>query len=219
MVEIVPSILSANFAHLANEISKIEPFVNWLHIDIMDGHFVPNLTIGPVVLRAIRSVSQLELDVHLMIQHPIRYIDTFIDAGADNVTIHLEAEENDNIVKIIDKVHSRGKNVGLSIKSDTPASSLYPFLKKIDLILCMTVEPGFGGQKFLHETIGKIREISDMIKYQKNSIILQVDGGITKKTAPLVVEAGATVLVAGSAIFGHENPALAISEMLDTINV
>ncbi|MHA2246046.1 MAG: ribulose-phosphate 3-epimerase [Candidatus Hodarchaeales archaeon] len=212
-----PSILSADFVNIAQEISEIEPYVRWLHIDIMDGIFVPNITIGPNVIKSIRKISKLKFDIHLMIQNPTQKIDTFIDSGADNITIHVEAEKKDNIIKIIDKIHSRGKKAGLSIKPKTPVSSLFPYIKIIDTILCMTVEPGFGGQIILTETINKIRDISRILLDSKSSIVLQVDGGINKKTAPLVVEAGATFLVVGSAIFKQKNHVNAINEILEAI--
>lgn len=219
MIEIVPSILSADFAHLVREISKVEPYVSWLHIDVMDGHFVPNITIGPDVIRSIRSVTNLEFDVHLMIQNPSRFIGTFIDAGADRLTIHLEAENEENILKIIRKIHARGKKAGLSIKPETPVSELIPYFDIIDLILCMTVEPGFGGQKILPKTIDKILNLSQAIAGSQRPIFLQVDGGINKTTAPLVVEAGATVLVVGSAIFGQKDPGLAIDEIKQALGM
>jgi ribulose-phosphate 3-epimerase len=183
----------------------------------MDGIFVPNITIGPNVIKSIRKISKLKFDIHLMIQNPTQKIDTFIDSGADNITIHVEAEKKDNIIKIIDKIHSRGKKAGLSIKPKTPVSSLFPYIKIIDTILCMTVEPGFGGQIILTETINKIRDISRILLDSKSSIVLQVDGGINKKTAPLVVEAGATFLVVGSAIFKQKNHVNAINEILEAI--
>lgn len=217
MIEIVPSILAANFTHLADEIRKVEEYVNYLHIDVMDGNFVPNLTIGPPVIKSIRKITNLGLDVHLMVSNPENIVNAVIDAGADNITLHYESADKDMLNKMIEIIHSAGKTVGISLNPKTPAKVLENILPQIDRVLCMTVEPGLGGQLFQDSMLDKIRTLSGMIKTINPNVSLQVDGGINKDTAPLVVEAGANLLVAGSAIFGNPNPALAIQEIKDSI--
>lgn len=217
MFEIVPSILAADFSNLALEITKIENQVNNLHIDVMDGHFVPNLTIGPLVIKSIRSITNLLFDVHLMIKNPLQHLDHYINSGADSITVHIESETNNNILDSIERIHSIKKKVGIALTPKTPFSELEPFLEDIDLILIMTVEPGFGGQTFLHESVQKIRNVSKIVEQSGRSIVIQVDGGINKETIPLVVNAGATSIVAGSAIFGQPDPALAIIKLRELI--
>lgn len=217
MFEIVPSILAADFSNLALEITKIENQVNNLHIDVMDGHFVPNLTIGPLVIKSIRSITNLLFDVHLMIKNPLQHLDHYINSGADSITVHIESETNSNILDSIERIHSIKKKVGIALTPKTPFSELEPFLEDIDLILIMTVEPGFGGQTFLHESVQKIRNVSKIVEQSGRSIVIQVDGGINKETIPLVVNAGATSIVAGSAIFGQPDPALAIIKLRELI--
>ncbi|MFW9992608.1 MAG: ribulose-phosphate 3-epimerase [Candidatus Odinarchaeota archaeon] len=219
MIEIVPSILAANFSQLAQEIMKVEKHVKCLHIDVMDGHFVPNITVGPAVITSLRPITTLEFDVHLMITKPQRYIDAFIDAGADSITFHVETGDVKAINRTIDMIRARGKKVGLSLNPGTPVTKLNDFLEKVDLILCMTVEAGFGGQKFMLETLQKIREIAKRIEQSGLPIILQVDGGINEETARLAVKAGANVLVAGSAVFKQPDPARAIQDILQAIEL
>jgi len=217
MVEIIPSILAADFSNLASEINKIENQVSSLHIDVMDGHFVPNLTIGPLVIKSIRSITNLLFDVHLMIENPLQHLDNYINSGADSITVHIESDTNNNIFNSIERIHSIKKKVGISLTPKTPFTELEPFLEDIDLILIMTVEPGFGGQTLLPESIQKIRNVSKLVEQSGKSIVIQVDGGMNKETIPLVVNAGATSIVAGSAIFGQPDPALAIEKLRELI--
>ncbi len=204
---IAPSILSADFSRLAEEIKAIEAGgADWVHIDVMDGVFVPNITIGPVVVRSIRPVTNLFLDAHLMIDDPGRYIDQFADAGSDMITFHIEAcETPENTIK---KIRAKGKKAGVSIKPGTGVSALDHVLDKVDMVLVMTVEPGFAGQSFMEDTMDKIKEIRGRFDGQ-----IQVDGGITGETAPKAISAGADVLVAGTAVFGQEDYGKAIREL------
>ncbi|MCL2568034.1 MAG: ribulose-phosphate 3-epimerase [Oscillospiraceae bacterium] len=202
MIKIAPSLLAADFTALGKDIKEMEVAgADWLHIDVMDGIFVPNISIGIPVVKAIRGITDLTLDVHLMITKPIRYVDAFLDAGADILVFHLEADEPQNIQAAIDQVKARGKRVGLSLKPKTPANTLIPYIEQLDLVLVMTVEPGFGGQAFMADQLDKIRAIRALIAAKNPTCELEVDGGIDPKTAPLVIEAGAWVLVAGNAIF------------------
>ena len=209
MIKIAPSILSADFANLGRDIQRIDS-ADYVHVDVMDGLFVPNISIGIPVVKSIRPVTALPLDVHLMIERPERYVEQFCDAGADIVTCHVEADTEENIHLALKKIHAKGKKAGVVVKPKTPASAVLPFISEVELILVMTVEPGFGGQKFMTDQLPKIQKIRQYIQELNPDCRLEVDGGVDPKTAPLVVEAGADVLVAGSAVYGAKDPAEAI---------
>ncbi len=202
-VEIVPSLLSADFAFLCDEIKKVEGAgCKRLHLDIMDGHFVPNISIGPVVVKSIRKSTELYLEVHLMIENAQKYIDDFVKAGSDLIIIHLEACSD--IMTVIGKIKKSGVDVGVCIKPDTPAEVLEDIAGEIDMVLVMSVEPGFGGQSYIKGSENKIMRVKKILDRKKLDIPIEVDGGINTETAPLVSEAGATLLVAGNAIFNGD---------------
>ncbi|MBN9543601.1 MAG: ribulose-phosphate 3-epimerase [Alphaproteobacteria bacterium] len=203
-IKISPSLLSCDFASLGEEVRAIsEAGADYIHFDVMDGHFVPNITIGAEVVKAARKHSKLPFDVHLMISNPDHYIEEFARAGSDIITVHEEAVIH--LDRTLAHIKSLGKKAGVSLVPSTPESTLEYVMDKVDLILVMTVNPGFGGQKFIDTMLPKIRNIRAMIEKTGRQIDLQVDGGINKDTAKLVIEAGADVLVAGSYIFGNKN--------------
>lgn len=208
MAKLAPSILSADFANLERDIHIIEKAgADWVHVDVMDGIFVPNITIGIPVVKALRPVTDLPLDVHLMIDRPIRYVEDFIKAGADWLTIHIEADQPQNTLEALDKIHALGCKAGIVLKPRTPAEAALPYLEKCDLILVMTVEPGFGGQKFMADMMPKLKKLRQMLDEVNPGCILEVDGGVDANTCAVCKENGAEVLVAGSAFFKAEDKA------------
>ncbi len=200
-IRVAPSILAADFARLGEAAeSAAAAGADRLHLDVMDGHFVPNITIGPVVVRCLRAVTRLPLEAHLMIEDPDRYLDAFAEAGADTITVHQEGGVH--LHRTIQRIRALGKRAGVAINPATPATVLDEIVAAVDLVLVMTVNPGFGGQEFIESTLPKIRRVRELIESRHPTCELEVDGGIDDTTAPRVVTAGARVLVAGSAIFG-----------------
>lgn len=211
-VLVAPSILSADFARLGEEVRAVEAAgADWIHVDVMDGRFVPNLTIGPPVVKALRRVTKLPLDVHLMIVEPERYVEAFAEAGADTITIHVEACTH--LHRTLCHIRSLGKRAGVTMNPSTSEDSIRYVLEEIDQVLVMSVNPGFGGQSFIRETLPKVAAIRRMIDERKLPIDLEIDGGITPETAPDAIAAGARVLVAGSAVFNGKDYASAIAAL------
>lgn len=212
MIKIAPSILSADFANLERDIRRIGT-ADYVHVDVMDGLFVPNISIGIPVVKSIRPTTQLPLDVHLMIVEPVRYVEQFCDAGADLVTVHVESDTEENIHAAIDKIHARGKRAGVVVKPKTPAEAVLPFLEKVELILVMTVEPGFGGQSFMADMMPKVSAIRRLIDERNPACELEVDGGVDPVTCKACIAAGANVLVAGSAVYKAADIPARIAEL------
>ena len=213
MIIISPSVLAADFSRLGEEVRKIElAGAKYVHLDVMDGIFVPNISFGIPVISSLRKCSDIIFDVHLMITEPQRYIKDFADAGADIITIHYES--CDNPIAVINAIKALGVRAAVSIKPATPASVLFPILKELDMVLVMTVEPGFGGQKMIPEALDKVKEIRSYAIENGVDIDIQVDGGITPENLKYATSAGANVIVAGSAIFRAEDPAKVIAEMI-----
>ena len=211
-IKIAPSILSADFGCLAAEVQAVERAgADWIHVDVMDGRFVPNITIGPVVVAAVRKATKLPIDVHLMIVEPERYVEDFAHAGADILSVHVET--SNHLARTLQHIRSLGKKAGVVLNPHTPPDSVEYVLERTDLILVMSVNPGFGGQAFMPEVLPKLRAIRKMIDARGLDIELEVDGGVAPGTAAKVVEAGARVLVAGSAIYGHPDYAASMAAL------
>ena len=212
MIKIAPSILSADFAHLGRDIEAIAT-ADYVHFDVMDGIFVPNISIGIPVLKSIRKVTTLPIDAHLMIVQPVHYVEQFCDAGADIVTCHVEADTPENIHLALQKIHAKGKRAGVVVKPNTRAEAVLPFVKECDIILVMTVEPGFGGQKFMADMMPKLAQIRAYIDEMNPGCELEVDGGVDAQTCHACIEAGANVLVAGSAVYKAADIPAKIAEL------
>ncbi|WP_409253659.1 ribulose-phosphate 3-epimerase [Bacillus sp. SCS-153A] len=210
MVKIAPSILSADFANLANEIKEVEAGgADYIHVDVMDGHFVPNITLGPMIVKAIRPVTDLPLDVHLMIENPDQYIEAFAEAGSDYITVHAEATPH--LHRTIQLIKSRGIKAGAVLNPGTPVDMIKHVIEDLDMVLLMTVNPGFGGQSFIQSVVPKIREVHELAQQFNPSLEIEVDGGITAETVKVCADAGANVFVAGSAIYNKEDRGQAIA--------
>jgi ribulose-phosphate 3-epimerase len=214
MIHIAPSILSADFARLGEQVQETERAgASRIHIDVMDGHFVPNLSMGPAIVQSLRRVTKLPLEVHLMVEEPAKFADPFLDAGADTLIVHQEVLPDPR--PLIRRLRDRGKRIGIAVKPETPVEALTPYLAEIDLALCMTVHPGFSGQAFLPESPPRIQTLRGLIERHNPKCELEVDGGIDATTGPITVKAGANVLVAASAIFhAPQGPGAAVRDLL-----
>lgn len=211
MIKIAPSVLAADLANLSVEVEQIRlGGADFVHFDVMDGCFVPNISMGVPVLRSLRKATDLFLDVHLMIDRPLRYVDAFCKAGADLVNFHVEADTEENLLLAIEKARALGKKTGVTLKPATPAEAILPYLPLVDLVLVMTVEPGFGGQSFMFDQLPKVTRVRELADAIHPDCEVEVDGGVDAETAPLCIRAGASVLVAGSSVFGKADRAAAI---------
>lgn len=215
-VLVAPSLLAADFAFLANEVQRIEEAgADLLHLDVMDAHFVPNLTMGPALISALRKHSSLPFDTHLMLSRPLQYIGSFVNAGSDHITFHVESD--DDPLAVIAAIREQGASVGVSVKPKTPASAVAALMDKIDLVLVMSVEPGFGGQSFMSEVVPKVAELRAMANQVNPRIHIEIDGGIGGETAPAAVAQGANMLVAGTSVFrAPDGAAAAVQRLHDT---
>ncbi len=211
MIKISPSILACDFARMGEEIARVDKFSDYLHVDVMDGIFVPNISFGMPVIKSIRKTTDIVFDVHLMIERPERYIEEFASLGSDIITIHYESTENP--AEVLKMIRATGKKAGISIKPGTDVSVLTPLLSLCDLVLIMTVEPGFGGQKFMHDMMAKVSAVREIIEKEHYDIEVEVDGGINAETAAIAAKAGANVLVAGSSVFAASDAEKAIADM------
>ena len=233
-IQIAPSLLSADFMNLERDVRLIETAApDWLHVDVMDGHFVPNLTVGPPLVKALKAITDIPLDVHLMVDNPLLQIDWFIEAGADSLTVHLECAGRplgrnaarkqgtsvavselaapELLVELISRIKAAGRQVGIALNPGTPVGLVLPYLDRVDLVLVMSVHPGFGGQAFIEDSLNKLWIIAEAARRLKPDLLVEVDGGINATTTPAVVAAGANLLVAGNAIFGEADPPAALA--------
>ena len=215
-MKVAPSLLSCDFAKMGEETARIDKAgADMIHLDVMDGHFVPNLTIGPSIVKAVRPYTKLPFDIHLMIEHPLEYIDAFADAGADIITFHVECADDPD--KTIERIKSRGILPGIVIKPKTPACTVFPYLDKVYMVLVMTVEPGFGGQSFMSDMMPKVTEIKAEIQKRGLDVLIEADGGISEQTVGETVKAGVDIVVSGTGVFKANDPAKAIAFLQNAV--